>query len=184
MTAKFRRWGLAVAIGLWICCAGGQVAMAHPLTTLASIHTYHERPAQTTYRSRLTLPDRDDRAWQATLFHRYVGGEDQGILLRLVAFPGSARVAPSGHLRVSTGTGLEWQVPANDATLPANRPDNIGQYAFDQVLADLQAPIPLTLDVPLASGRTQQLVVAPYVVVEWQVLAAMAAPTHSYSPDG
>lgn len=166
--------GLMMAIALGISFGGySSGARALPMPTLASIHTYHEHPHQTTYRSRLTLPDRDDRAWQATLFHRYVDGDDQGLYLRLVAFPGSAVVSASDNLRVATGTGLAWSAAPSDATLPALRPENIGQYAFGTVLANIQRPIPLTLTVPLAGGRTQELVVAPYVVDEWQQLAAM-----------
>lgn len=182
MAAVIQRWvrlGLigAIAIGLQFSWVGGAIAL--PLLPLASIHTYHERPDQTTYRSRLTLPDRRDRAWQATLFHRYRQGEDQGIYLRLVAYPGSAVVAKNEPLTVSTGGGWQWLAAASQATLPANPPENLGQYAFNEVLAQIATPIPLTLSVPLAGGRPQQLVVAPYVVEEWQALAAMAEPTDS-----
>lgn len=169
-----RQW-----VTLWITALAIISMVIAPAPALASIHIYHERAEQTTYRSRLTLPDRQDQAWQATLFHRYVQGQDQGIYLRLVAFPGSAAVSPTEPLQVSTGTGIEWLAPANYALLPIPHPQNIGQYDFEEVLQTLSSPIPMTLAVPLAAGNRRELVVAPYVVEEWRSLGAMGDPSHS-----
>jgi hypothetical protein len=134
--------------------------------TAAATHTYHERPGQTTYRSQQSLRDRSDLAWQATLFKRYSAGNLEGIYLRLVGFPGVTQVATGQPLKINTGTGLTWQAaPLLDLQTPA-LPDNVGQYDFQPVLADLKGAVPLELEVPLRRG-TARLAVAPFVVEEW-----------------
>jgi len=133
----------------------------------ASIHTYHEQPGQTTLRSRQSLRDQNDLAWQATLFKRYQASAPPALYLRLVGFPGQITVAPDQDLQITTGTLVAWNAtPSLDAKTKA-LPSNVGQYRIDQVLNDLQAPIPLTLCVPLKNGVTARLVVAPFVVEEW-----------------
>ncbi|MBD2260366.1 DUF3122 domain-containing protein [Pseudanabaena sp. FACHB-2040] len=139
----------------------------------AATHTYHERPGQTTYRSQQSLRDRTDRAWQATLFKRFIGGELQGIYLRLVGFPGMTQVAAQQPLQISTGTGLAWQAASSLDPQTQNLPDNVGQYDLQPVLADLKGAIPLELVVPLRRGEAH-LAVAPFVVEEWRSLRDQA----------
>ncbi|MGB5916042.1 MAG: DUF3122 domain-containing protein, partial [Phormidesmis sp.] len=55
---------------------------------VASLHTYQERPGQTTFRSKQSLRDRADRSWQVIVFKRYQADMLQGLYLRLVGFPG------------------------------------------------------------------------------------------------
>ncbi|MBD0333939.1 MAG: DUF3122 domain-containing protein [Cyanobacteria bacterium Co-bin13] len=141
----------------------------------AATHTYHERPGQTTYRSQQSLRDRTDRAWQATLFKRYVGGNLQGIYLRLVGFPGVIQVAAQQSLQINTGTGLVWQAEPSLDPQTQNLPDNVGQYDLQSVLADLKGAIPLELVVPLRRGEAH-LTVAPFVVEEWRSLNQVADP--------
>ncbi|WOD41951.1 DUF3122 domain-containing protein [Nodosilinea sp. E11] len=148
------------------------LALAQP--ALASVHTYHERPGQTTYRSRQSLRDQTDLAWQATVFKRYTDGGFQGLYLRLVGFPGQATIDPKADLAIATGTTAQWQVhPQLDEQTQA-LPDNVAQYNITSVLADLRGPIPLTLRVPLQGGSTARLVAAPYVVEEWLQVYTMA----------
>lgn len=148
------------------------MALAEP--ALASVHTYHEQPGQTTYRSRQSLRDQRDLAWQATVFKRYTGGMFQGTYLRLVGFPGQAAIDPDRDLTVETGTSAQWQAPSQLDPQTQALPDGVAQYQIGAVLADLQRPIPLTLRVPLRGGGTARLVAAPYVVEEWLQLYAMA----------
>jgi hypothetical protein len=56
-------------------------------------------------------------------------------------------------------------------------PDNVAQYDVEAVLSQLQRPIPLTLEVPLAQASPARLVVAPYVVAEWLQIYTMTDTT-------
>lgn len=146
---------------------------AEPAT--ASIHTYHEQPGQTTLRSRQSLRDQNDLAWQATLFKRYQQDSAPALYLRLVGFPGQVTLDPAANLQIQTGTTLEWSAaPAVDS--PALiLPDNVAQYRVDHVLSGLRDPIPLTLVLPLRGAAPARLVVAPFVVEEWLQLNGMEA---------
>lgn len=148
------------------------LALAEP--AMASVHTYHEQPGQTTYRSRQSLRDQTDMAWQATVFKRYTEGIFQGTYLRLVGFPGQGVTDPSRDLAIETGTSTQWTALRQLDPQTQGLPDGVAQYQMDTVLTDLQHPIPLTLRVPLRGGGTARLVAAPYVVEEWLQLYAMA----------
>jgi hypothetical protein len=158
---------LALLLGVML-----MLALAEP--ALASVHTYHEQPGQTTYRSRQSLRDQNDFAWQATVFKRYIGGGLQGVYLRLVGFPGQATVDRQGDLSVQTGTATQWQAPYAVDAQTESLPENVTQYDVAVVLSQIQQPIPLTLVVPLAATSPARLVVAPYVVAEWLAIEAMA----------
>lgn len=151
--------------GLWL-------ASASP--GWASVHTYHERPGQTTYRSQQSLRDQVDRAWQATLFKRYVGPELQGVYLRLVGFPGQVTVDPSQPLTVDTDAGRRWTAAAALDPQTQQLPESVGQYNFEAVLTDLSTALPLKLEIPLHGSQTARLTVAPFVVEEWRQLRELA----------
>lgn len=161
---------LRLAVVLVIVCL---IGLSSAEASLAAIHTYHEQPGQTTLRSRQSLRDQNDLAWQATLFKRYRDGDAPSLYLRLVGFPGQVTIAPEKNLQVATGTLMGWSAaPSLDATTK-ELPANVGQYRVDSVLAGLQEAIPLTLVVPLSSSGPARLVVAPFVVQEWLQLNAM-----------
>lgn len=141
------------------------LVMAEP--AVASVHTYHEQPGQTTHRSRQSLRDQNDVAWQATVFKRYVEGSLQGVYLRLVGFPGQGLVDRQGDLSVLTGTAAEWKAPPSADSQIQSLPDNVAQYDVEAILGHIQRPVPLTLVVPRATTAAAKLVVAPYVVEEW-----------------
>lgn len=149
------------------------LALAQP--ALASVHTYHEQPGQTTYRSRQSLRDQGDLAWQATVFKRYTDAGFQGTYLRLVGFPGQVTTDPTADLEIETGTATRWQAPRRLDPQTQVLPESVAQYSVDAVLADLRQPIPLTLLVPLQGGGRARLVTAPYVVEEWLQIYAMEA---------
>ena len=161
-----RRLVLALLLGMaWL------LVTAAP--AWASVHTYHEQPGQTTYRSRQSLRDQRDLAWQATVFKRYQGQEVQGIYLRLVGFPGQVTVDRQGGLAIETGTSAHWVAPyALDPQTPSSvLPDNVSQYDMAAVLMALPRPAPLTLAVPLVGQPSAHIVAAPYVVEEWLTIA-------------
>lgn len=140
----------------------------------ASIHVYHERPGQTTIRSKQSLRDRNDRSWQAILFKRYRPDGLEGMYLRLVGFPGVVDIAPQKPLSIDTGTTLNWQAqPKLDPPTPA-LPSNTNQYDVADMIAGLQKAVPLTLRVPLQGKAPSEIVMPPYAVQEWRDLAAAA----------
>mgnify|MGYP001792097067 CR=1 FL=1 len=137
---------------------------------IASIHTYQERPGQTTFRSKQSLRDRTDRSWQVILFKRYQGETIEGLYLRLVGFPGIVTLNADKPLKIATGSSLQWQAtPALDPQT-GSLPDNSNQYDVAQVLTELTGDIPLEIDIPLASGSVAKLVVPPFAVHEWRAL--------------
>jgi hypothetical protein len=164
--------GLALGLGILLL-----LTLASP--ALASIHTYHEQPGQTTYRSRQSLRDQTDLAWQATVFKRSLGDKPSGIYLRLVGFPGQVVVNRQDDLSIQTGTTAHWVAPyridlQTEADLQTrDLPENVTQYDFKAVLDQLQRAIPLTLEVSLTGRAPAQIVVAPYVVEEWLQLYRM-----------
>ncbi|MBE9108494.1 DUF3122 domain-containing protein [Nodosilinea sp. LEGE 07298] len=141
------------------------LALAEP--AMASVHTYHEQPGQTTHRSRQSLRDQNDVAWQATVFKRYQEGHLEGVYLRLVGFPGQGLVDRQSDLLVQTGTATQWAAAPLLDSQTQDLPENVAQYDVDTILSHIQRPGPLTLVVPLATGTVVRLVVAPYVVEEW-----------------
>lgn len=165
---RWRRLGLALLLGL------GLVGLGPVLPAQASVHTYHERPGQTTYRSQQSLRDQRDRAWQATVFKRYQGPELQGVYLRLVGFPGSVTLDASRPLQIDTGTGQRWQAPPELDPQTAQLPEGVGQYNVAFLLPALTSPIALKLSVPLQHGGAAQLTAAPFVVDEWRRLQALS----------
>jgi Protein of unknown function (DUF3122) len=163
---RWRQWGLVLLLVLGL-------GLGPALPAQASVHTYHERPGQTTYRSQQSLRDQRDRAWQATVFKRYQGPELQGVYLRLVSFPGSVTIDPSRPLQIDTGTGQRWQAPPELDPQTAQLPAGVGQYSMAALLPVLTRPIALKLSVPLQRGGPAQLTAAPFVVDEWRALQAL-----------
>jgi hypothetical protein len=159
------------------------IALRAPQPAVASIHTYHEQPGQTTLRSRQSLRDQNDLAWQATLFKRYHDGAEPALYLRLVGFPGQVTIAPGESLQVTTGTLVGWNASPSLDIKTKELPANVGQYRFDQVVAELREAIPLTLVVPLSSRTDARLVVAPFVVQEWLQLNHMEPDIQLPAPD-
>ncbi|HEY9762254.1 MAG TPA: DUF3122 domain-containing protein [Trichocoleus sp.] len=157
-------------VGLLAILLAGLLSLGCAAPAWAAVHTYHERPGQTTYRSQQSLRDQMDRAWQATLFKRYVGGSLQGVYLRLVGFPGNATVQFGRPLVIDTGAGLRWEALPSLDPQTQQLPENVGQYDFQGVLQDLVGAIPLRLEIPLQGSRAARLTAAPFVVEEWRSL--------------
>ncbi|MEB3313589.1 MAG: DUF3122 domain-containing protein [Cyanobacteriota bacterium] len=166
MWASIYRTLTGVALGLSLVALLLGAAPA-----LASLHTYHERPGQTTHRSIQSLPDRQGLSWQAVLFRRYPspleGPTDPQIDLRLVGFPGQVRVDRQRPLTIQTGTSRHWQAHASAFRGLSELPENVAQYDVEAILGQLTGPAALTLAVPLQGGRSVDLIVAPFVVKEW-----------------
>lgn len=143
------------------------------LPVVGSIHTYNERPGQTTFRSKQSFRDRSDRSWQVILFKRYQGDELQGLYLRLIGFPGLVALDTQKSLTIATGSSAQWQAePALDPQTQV-LPENVNQYDVAAAITDLAGDIPLQVDIPLAGGSTAQLVLPPFAVHEWRDLNAL-----------
>ena len=169
---------LVSALAVMLLCLGS-IVLLPSMPALASIHTYHEQPGQTTLRSRQSLRDQHDLAWQATLFKRYRDGAEPALYLRLVGFPGQVSIDATDNLQVQTGTLVEWSAPYALDQPTQDFPTNVAQYRVDSILAGLKKPIPLTLDVPLQGPMlTARLVVAPFMVREWLQLNSMTPEPH------
>ncbi len=164
---------------------GLMLAIASPLTStsaiaapfslpLASIHTYQERPGQTTFRSKQSLRDRADRSWQIILFKRYQADSLQGLYLRLIGFPGLVSLDSQKPITIATGASAQWQAQSALDPQTQSLPNNAGQYDMAATLADLTGDIPLQIEIPLAGGSVAQLVVPPFAVHEWRELNAQS----------
>lgn len=167
---------ILIASTIWLgvpTAQGTHRAIASQLNSpfpIASIHTYQERPGQTTFRSKQSLRDRTDRSWQVILFKRYQGETIEGLYLRLVGFPGVVTLNTEKPLNIATGSSLQWQaIPALDPQT-GSLPDNSNQYDVARTLTELTGDIPLEIDIPLVGGSVAKLVVPPFAVHEWREL--------------
>lgn len=168
-SAPWLRRGLALLLAVFVL-----VGAAAP--AVASLHTYQEQPGQVTHRSRLSLRDQRDRAWQAVAFKRLQQGQLQGIYLRLVGFPGSVVVDRQRPITLLSLTGQQWQAqPQLDPQTPRQKlPDNVWQYDLAPFLAALDHAKPLELRIPLQNQDIAEMAIAPFVVKEWLSLLNMS----------
>ncbi len=167
-----------VTLSLLLCCFLLPATPATASLPIASLHTYHERPEQTTFRSKQSLRDRADRSWQIILFKRYQASELQGLYLRLVGFPGLVTVDSQTPLTVATGASVQWQADYELDPQTAELPDYAGQYNVATILSELSGDIPLQMNIALGGGGTAQLVVPPFAVHEWRELTALSLETN------
>lgn len=160
--------GLVLALSLTVFAP---VALATQPPVIASIHTYQEKPGQTTFRSKQSLRDRSDRSWQVILFKRYQASDLQGLYLRLVGFPGLVALDSQKPIVIATGASAQWTAqPALDPQTQS-LPANASQYDVAAAMTDLIGDIPLQVSIPLVGGETAQLVVPPFAVHEWRDLS-------------
>ena len=161
---------------LWTTFVSSSVAaIALPSTNssavyTASIHTYNEKPGQTTFRSKQSLRDRRDRSWQVILFKRYQGESLQGLYLRLIGFPGAVAPDTQKLLAIKTGASAQWAARPELDPQTQSLPENVAQYNVAEAIDALKGDIPLQIDISLADGGTAELVVPPFAVHEWREL--------------
>ncbi len=157
-------WQVLLVLVLWL----GSGAPA-----IASLHTYHERPGQVTVRSRQSLRDEADRAWQAVAFKRIQGDQLQGLYLRLIGFPGAVQVDRQQPLVLMDLTGQSWQLPWALDSQTQTLPGNVGQFDLQPLLGQLPQARPLELQIPVVGEAAVTCAIAPFIVREWlQVEAA------------
>ncbi|MGB3293908.1 MAG: DUF3122 domain-containing protein [Phormidesmis sp.] len=164
------------AIAVFLTAIAPAEAIAINLPVTASIHTYQEKPGQTTFRSKQSLRDRSDRSWQVILFKRYQADGLQGLYLRLIGFPGLVALDARQPIVIATGASAQWTAqPALDPQTQS-LPENASQYDVAAAIAGLAGDIPLQVNIPLAGGETAQLVVPPFAVHEWRDLNSQFPP--------
>ncbi|NEP89658.1 MAG: DUF3122 domain-containing protein [Okeania sp. SIO2C2] len=155
------RWIFTVILSLFLIIGNSQPA-------LASIHTYPESSTQIMYRSRQSLRDLSDRAWQTVLYKRIKSGKLITLNLRLVGFPGIIELAHPQKLQITTGTGNIWN--AEDILVDSSFPANVGEYDFLEVMKKLNYDAPLRINIPLQGENSAELVVPIFAVKEWHKL--------------
>ena len=155
------RWIFTVILSLFLIIISSQPA-------LASIHTYPESSTQIMYRSRQSLRDLSDRAWQTILYKRIKSGKLITLKLRLVGFPGIIELAHPQKLQINTGTGNIWN--AEDVLVDSSFPANVGEYDFLEVMKKLNSDTPLRINIPLQGEKSAELVVPIFAVKEWRKL--------------
>lgn len=138
-----------------------------PPAAHASLHTYRERPGQVTVRSRQSLRDFSDRAWQATAFKRTQGSNLQGLYMRVVGFPGAVEVDRQQPITLLAPTGQQWQLEWVIDPQAQRLPPNVGQYDLQPLLRDVQTALPLEMHIPLLDGDVAEVAIAPFIVQEW-----------------
>jgi hypothetical protein len=175
------QWRLWFSLGLLVLTLWlGAMPMAQ-----ASVHVYRERPGQVTVRSRLSLRDFSDRAWQVIAFKRTQGTTLQGYYLRLVGFPGAVEVDRQRPATVIAPTGqsrqLPWIVDPQAKTLPPN----VGQFDLAPLLTELEQSLPLEVQLPLVGAAPAEMAIAPFIVEEWlQVKRSKESPAPMGSTSG
>ncbi len=172
-------------MSLWLAIRGKR-AMTFALSLLlafavsapaqASIHTYPEPERQTTmYRSRLSLRDNQDLAWQIILFKRVKEGQVIELNLRLISFPGQFTLSHPQALLVEQGGNQVWELPDETLLDPQLQwsIDSLAQYDAKPLLMTLERSAPMTLTVTLDGQEQREVLVPPYVVKEWLQLQEM-----------
>ena len=151
---------------------------AWPQVAQASLHTYRELPGQITYRSRQSLRDNRDRAWQAIAFKRFQHQTLQGVYLRLVGFPDAVVVARQRPVVLVAVTGQQWQLPWSVDPQTQTLPNSVGQYDLQPLMQSLDNALPLEMQIPLQGAAIAEVRIAPFVVDEWlQIKAAQVLPS-------
>lgn len=140
---------------------------------LAAIRQLEEAPGQVVYQSRQTLKDQHRHGWQAIAFKRIRPDGSTVLYLRLVGFPGVAKIdrAQPLTLKDSLGKVLTAEDASQQIFTDATAPEaNVGQYDLAPIVSQLTAVIPLQLSLPTVDGEPIELLVSPTLVQEWQTL--------------
>jgi hypothetical protein len=175
---RWQRWGSLslLTVTLWL----GLMPIAQ-----ANVHVYRERPGQVTVRSRLSLRDFSDRAWQAIAFKRTQGNTLQGYYLRLVGFPGAVEVDRQKTASFIAPTGQSWQLQWAVDPQAKMLPPNVGQFDLAPLLTELSQALPLEVQLPLVGTDPAEMAIAPFIVEEWlQVKRSTESPAPMGTPLG
>ncbi|MCM1982561.1 DUF3122 domain-containing protein [Lyngbya confervoides] len=143
----------------------GCLLMAAPVQ--ATVHVYPESSTQVMVRSRRSVQDDQQQAWQAIVFKRLRSDQTAEMYLRLIAFPGAFDLTHPQALRLRDQQ-QEWILPDVTAQDPQLNPvsSEVGQYDLAPVMRSLDRPTRLNIEVAGSQGR-RWLRVPQSVVREW-----------------
>ena len=145
-------------------------------TAMASIHTYPESDTRIMYRSRLSVQDNRDQAWQIILFKHQQAGQIQDFNLRLVGFPGQISIQHPAPLRIQDSHDHDWMAldqTQEDPQLETVQ-TSVGQYDLMPIMKDLDRAERLELKLTLTGEEFRTLVVPQFMVREWLALKEMS----------
>lgn len=170
------RWSrkVLVATGLSLfLCSFLVLGVAAPAQ--ASIHTYPETEQITMYRSRLSLRDDQELAWQTILFKRVKDGQVIDFNLRLISFPGQLELSHPQPLWVQQDSRTSWELVDETLLDPQLEwsQSSLAQYDAKPLFLNLERPTPLNMTIALNDEDRRELLVPPYVVKEWLQLQDM-----------
>ena len=140
---------------------------------VAAIRELEEAPSQMVYQSRKNLKDQHGNSWQAIAFKRISPNGQMTFQLRLVGFPGVAKIDRSKPLLLTNSMGKT--LTANDTSsiifTDLSAPEsNVGQYDIQPLLPELQPENPLKLTISAMDGEAINLSVPPLFLQEWQTI--------------
>jgi len=146
----------------------------NPPVVLAAIRQLEEAPGQMLYQSRQNLQDQHGNTWQAIAFKRINPDHKISIYLRLVGFPGVAKIDPDQPISLtnSLGNSLTASYDSGNILIDAAAPKtNIGQYDLEPILPQLQTTISLKLTLPTIQGEAVSLSIPSTLIEEWKSIA-------------
>lgn len=151
-------------LGILLC-----LALLWPQPAQASIHTYPETEQTTMYRSRLSLRDDQELAWQTILFKRVKEGQVIDFNLRLISFPGQLELSHPQSLWVQQDSHRSWELIDETLLDPQLEwsQSSLAQYDAKPLFLSLERPTPLRLSIALNDNEQREILVPPYVVKEW-----------------
>lgn len=159
---SFRCLGLLALLGLsWV---------GFPSPASAALLYTADTSGSVLVQSRWTLRDAERHSWQVIAFKQVQpDGRAEGLVLRLVGFPGVVAIAHPQSIAFVDLKGRA-QVAVDRSDLAA-MPSHVGQYDLQSVL--LQLPLErLQLEIPLLSA-TVGLRISPAMLEEWQYVASV-----------
>lgn len=167
-----RHLGIAAAAALPICLCAFLLCLLQllsPAPAQAAIHAYPEAEQQILYRSRLSLRDNQDQAWQLILFKRLQDGQTIDFKLRLVGFPGQVSLSHPQPAILQQGRDRRWQLSDETDADPQLQSvtATVGQYDIRAAMVDLDRASPLSLTLTLGDREQRSLTLPPYIVREW-----------------
>ncbi|MBD2418719.1 DUF3122 domain-containing protein [Anabaena cylindrica FACHB-243] len=133
----------------------------------AAITQLEEAPGEFLYRSQVKLDDQSGKVWQVVLFKQIYPGQASNINLRLIGFPGSAKLIHPQPLKITSETGKVWK--AADVFLDEAPAPTIGEYDLTNILPELPDE-KLTLGIPLPGSNFIKISVPASVVKEWRTV--------------
>jgi hypothetical protein len=139
-----------------------------PATAHAEIRKTEQADGQILYQSRHRLQDQEGQSWQVVLFKREQENTENPLKLRLVGFPGRAKVAHPQPL-VLESKRQAWQ--AQDLFATESPAPNVGQYNLGEVISQLSQQNNLLLKIPQTNGEETILKVPGVIILEWKIVA-------------